>query len=111
MCVCGWVGVLTGLDDVGELLADGHHEDFHPEILARILVEAEGPAAAVDVSRVFPDGLDAALEEVDRVFVLEAVEREQIEGFPKGLQGDDVLEHEGQTTFVVVGVGVFVVVE
>ena len=46
-----------------------------------------------------------------RVFQFEGVEREGIQDLPERFGGDDVLLQEGETAFVVLRLGVFVVVE
>ena len=102
---------LTWLNDVGELFANGHHQDFFPEILGLRLGDAKRPGATLDVSWVFPHRLDATLEEVDGVFELEAAQGEGVEDFPEWFDGDDVVFHEGETALVIVAVAVLVVVE
>lgn len=82
-----------------------------PELLALILGHAESPGSAVDVAGIFPDGFDAALEEVDRVLQLEGVHGEIVDGAPEGLEGEDILDDEGDALVVGLGVAVLVVVE
>lgn len=48
-----------------ELLTDSKHQYFLPELFALVLWNTEGPGAAIDVTGVLPDGIDATLEEVD----------------------------------------------
>lgn len=104
-------GGLTWLYDVGELFADGEHQDFCPEFQRLRFGDAERPGAAFDVAGVLPHGLDAALEEVHRVLQLEGVKGEGIQDLPERFGGDDVLFHEGEAAFVVLRLCVLVVVE
>ena len=104
-------GLLAWLDDVDEFFADGEHEDFFPEFHGLRFRDAKGPRAAFDVSRVLPHWFDAALEKVDGVFQLQSIEGKRVQDFPERFGGDDVLLHEGETAFVVLRLGVFVVVE
>ena len=87
-------GGLTRLDDIGKLLAHGHHEHLFPEILSQGFWNAERPCAALHIARILPDRLDAALEEVDRVFQLESTERKGIEDLPERFHSDDIVFHE-----------------
>ena len=48
----------------------------------------------MDITGVFPDRLDATLEEMDRVFHLERLDWEVVEDTPKWLERDDVLHDE-----------------
>lgn len=106
----GGVG-LTRLQIGGELLSDGEHQQFLPELLALIFRHAESPSPTVDVAGIFPDGLDATLEEVDRVLQLQGVHGEVIDGAPEGLEGEDIADDEGDALIVGLGVAVLVVVE
>ena len=84
-----------------ELLSDSEGKQLFPECIGVFFRDAEIPRSAVDVSGVFPYGLDAFFEEVDGVFVAEFVEREGVDGSPEALDVVDVFLHERQTAFVV----------
>lgn len=105
------MGQLAWLYDVDEFFADCEHQDLLPELFRLRFRHAEGPRSTFNVAGILPDGLDAPLEEMHRVFQFEGVEGEGVQDFPKWFGGDDVLLQEGETAFVVLRFGVFVVVE
>lgn len=55
---------LTFLEHTLQLLPNSQHLYAGPEIRAVGLGNSKSPAASVDVAPVFPDGLEAGLEEV-----------------------------------------------
>lgn len=61
----GGEGGITLLQSLLQLLPDGEQLNAGPELGAVSLRDAEGPAAALDVTAVLPDGPEAALEQVD----------------------------------------------
>ena len=85
---------------VCKLLPNAHKDDFPEEILSLSLRDAESPRAAADVAPIFPDGFDAAFEEVDRVFEFESVEGEVVHYLPEELRVGDVVLEEGEAVCV-----------
>lgn len=63
-------------------------------------MHAKRPRPAFHVPRIFPYGLHAAFEEMDGIPHPQVLQRELVEQFPEGLDGDDILEHGRETLFV-----------
>ena len=79
------VGKLTVLQGALKLLTNGQELDAGPDVRAGALRHAEGPAAACDVASVFPNGLEAFLEEVDGFVALHLVNGRVVVVAPKVL--------------------------
>lgn len=84
-----------------EVLSDSKGKELFPECIGVFFRNAEVPGSAINVSWVFPYGLHAFLEEVDRVFIAESVEGEGVDGSPEAFDVVDVFLHERQSAFVV----------
>jgi len=60
-------GAFTNIKTALQLLSDSHELNSGPEIRTVRLRDAECPAATVDVATIFPDGLEALLEQIYRL--------------------------------------------
>lgn len=80
----------TVVKDTLEGFADGQELDTVPDIRANALWDAEGPAAAKDVTAVLPDGAETGLEEVDGLAHLDVVDGGVIVVAPEVLDGLDL---------------------
>jgi len=73
---------------------DRQHADDFPELGRDGFGDAERPGPAAQVARVFPDGFDAAFEEVDAVAEREEGEVEVVEEGPEGADVGDLGEED-----------------
>lgn len=83
-----------------ELFPNSKQQHLHPKLSTHALAHTKRPGSTFHVARILPHRADTTLEEVDRVFHLQALEWELIEEFPERLDGDDVLEHGRQAVLV-----------
>lgn len=74
---------LTVVESTLQLLPNGHQLYSRPKVRSNVFAHAERPAAAQDVSSVFPHGLEALLEEVDRLAHFDLVDRSVVVVPPK----------------------------
>lgn len=88
------------MDGITELLANGQHQHLLPKLLAHMILDPKRPRATMDVSRILPDGLHAAFEEMDAVPHLEILQRQLVEALPKRFDRDDGFQQRGQTLLV-----------
>lgn len=73
-----------------QLLPDGQQLHAGPDVGPGALGHPEGPAAAVDVAPVLPDGLEPGLEQVDGLAHLDLVDGGVIVVAPKVLHALDL---------------------
>ena len=105
------VDLLTWLNHISKVLPNSHQQNLRPRSITLVLWETESPGPAFDIARIFPDGLDTALEEVDGVLHLERVERKAVVALPKRFDGENVLLENGQAAFVRTLFAVLIVVK
>lgn len=91
-----------------QLLANGQELDAGPHVRAGRLGDAQGPATAVEVAAVFPDGAEARLEEVDGLAHLDLVDRGVVVVAPKVLDRLDLAAELLEFDMVLVVVGLVV---
>ena len=104
-------GKHTRLDNISKLLPNGQKQHLLPCLLTLVLRHAKRPGTTFDITRIFPDRFDAALEEMDRIFHLERFERKVVICLPEGFDCDNVLEQDSKAAFITTVLRVLVVVE
>lgn len=101
--------VHTILQHALELLSNGQQLHAGPKVRADALGHTEGPAAAVDVAAVLPDGAEARLEEVDGLAHLDLLDGGVVVVAPKVLHRLDLRAELLQLGLVAAVVGLLLV--
>lgn len=90
VCEDGLTSTL-GLDSTLQNVTHGKQAKLVPELRRNVLADLEIPRTTARVSWVFPDWLDAHVEEVNRVSQLQALDRNVVEVLIKLFDANNLL--------------------